>query len=98
MRNSMTCTHKPNIIRVIKLRRMIWTWHVARMGKREVHTGVWWGDLREGDHLGDPGVDGRIILKWIFKKWDGGMDWFEMAQDSDRWRALVNAAMILRVP
>jgi hypothetical protein len=37
------------------------------MGKREVHTGIWWGDLREGDHLGDPGVDGRIILKWIFE-------------------------------
>jgi hypothetical protein len=42
--------------------------HVWR--KREVHTGFWWGDLREGDHLGDPGVDGSIILKWIFKKWD----------------------------
>jgi hypothetical protein len=48
--------------------------------------------------LEDPGVDGRIILKWIFKKWDGGMDWIDMAQDRDRWRALVNAVMNLRFP
>jgi hypothetical protein len=40
--------------------------------RREVHTGFWWGDLRKGDLLEDPGVDRRIILKWIFKKWDGG--------------------------
>jgi hypothetical protein len=48
--------------------------------------------------LGDPGVDGRIILKWIFKQWDGGKDWIELAQDRDSWRALVNAVMNLRVP
>jgi hypothetical protein len=56
------------------------------------------GDLRKGDHLGDPGVDGRVILKWIFKTWDGGMDWIELAQDRDRWRALVNAVINLGVP
>jgi hypothetical protein len=44
-------------------------WHV--WGRREVHTGFWWGHLREGDHLGDPGIDERIILKLIFRKWDG---------------------------
>jgi hypothetical protein len=60
----------PNIFRLIKSRRMRWAGHVARMGGGEVHTGFWWGDLREGDHLEDLGVDGRIILKWIFKKWD----------------------------
>jgi hypothetical protein len=47
--------------------------------------------------LGDPGVDWRIILKWIFKKWDGGMDWIELAQDRDSWRAVVKAVMNLGV-
>jgi hypothetical protein len=48
--------------------------------------------------LEDPGVDGRIILKWIFKRWDGGMDWIGLAENRDRWRALVNEVMNLRVP
>jgi hypothetical protein len=85
-----------NIIRVIKSRRLRWAGHVARMGRREVHTGFWWGDMGEGDHLGDPGIDGRIILRWIFGKWDGGLNWIELAQDRDRWQALVNAVMNLR--
>jgi hypothetical protein len=59
----------PIIVRVIKSRRMRWAGHVAWMEKRKACTGFWWGNVREGDHLGDPGVDGRIILRWICKKW-----------------------------
>ena len=60
---------------------------------------MWWGDLRGRGRLGIPGVDEGIILRWIFRKWDvGGMDWIDLAQDRDRWRALVNAVMNLRVP
>jgi hypothetical protein len=35
-----------------------------------VHTGFWFGNLKEGEHLEDPGVNRRIILKWIFEKWE----------------------------
>jgi hypothetical protein len=61
----------PNIVGVIKSRGMRWAWHVARMGRGEAYTGFWWGNLREKDRLGDSGVDGRIILRRIFRKWNG---------------------------
>jgi hypothetical protein len=53
----------PNIVRVVKSRRMRWAEHVARMGRIEVCTGCWWGNEREGGHWEDPDVDGRIILR-----------------------------------
>jgi hypothetical protein len=51
--------------------------------------------MREGDHLEDPGIDGRIILKWIFERLDWGgvgghIDWIDLAEVRDRWRAAVN--------
>jgi len=55
-------------------------WHIGETGK--VHTGLWWGNLRERDHLEHLGIGGRIILKCIFKKRDvgwGGMDWIAVA-------------------
>jgi hypothetical protein len=56
-----------------------------------------WGNLRERDHLEEQSVVGRIILRWIFRKWDKVMDWIDLAKYRDRWRALVNAVMNLRV-
>jgi hypothetical protein len=60
-----------------------------------VHTEFWWENLRERDHVGDPDVDERIILRWIFRKWDvkvwTGSIWL-------RWRVLVNLVINSQVP
>jgi len=44
--------------------------------RREAYAGFWYGNMRERNHLGDPGVDGNRILRWIFRKWDVGV-WTE---------------------
>jgi hypothetical protein len=75
-----------------------WAGHVTHMGDERCIQGFS-GRQREGHHLEDPDVDGMIILRWIFRKCNGGsVDSTDLAQDRDRRRALVDAAMNLRVP
>ena len=63
----------PNIVRVIKWRRMRRAGDAARMGMERGCIGSWWGNRRERNHGGDLGVDGWIILEWISRRWDVGM-------------------------
>jgi hypothetical protein len=61
----------PNIFQLVKSSIMKWAEHVTGMGRVEEHAGFWQGNLGEGENLEDPDVDGRVPLKWMFRKWDG---------------------------
>jgi hypothetical protein len=68
-------------------------------GEQRYNTGYWWQNLGERDHLEGLHVDRRIILRWIFEKWNWRvLVWIYLAQGRDKWRAFVNAVMNLRVP
>jgi hypothetical protein len=66
--NDLYCL--PNMVRVMKS-RMSWAGNVARLGRGVAYRGFRWGNLRERDHLESPGIEGRLILKRIFRKCDG---------------------------
>jgi hypothetical protein len=68
-------------------------WHVWETG--QAHSRFWWGNLSERDHLENLGLAGKVILKWIFKKRGGDLDWIDL--DMDGWWAVVNAVMNLQV-
>ena len=89
----------PNIVRVIKSRRMRWVGHVARMGEERGLYGVLLGKPEGRRPLGRPRhrwVDNiRMDLQEVGCEY---MDWIGLAQDRDKWRTLVSAVMNLRVP
>jgi len=89
----------PNIVRVIKLRRMRWAVHVAHMEEERGMYSVLVGKPEGKRPLGRPKHRWEDNIKMVLQEVGcGGMDWIEWAQDRDRWWAFVNAVMNLQVP
>jgi len=88
----------PNIVRMVKSRRMRWAGHVARIGEgRRVHR-ILVGKHEGKRPLGRPRLRWEDNIKMTRREVGGGGDWMELAQDRYRWRALVNTVMNFRVP
>jgi hypothetical protein len=89
----------PNVIRVIKSRRMRWAGHVARMGEKRGAYRILMGRPERARPLGRPRRRWEDNIEMDLREVGcGGMDWIEVAQDRDRWRTVVNAVMNLGVP
>ena len=90
----------PNIIRVIKLRRMRWAGHVVRMRLRRGAYRFLVGKPEGKRPLGRPRHRSEDNIKMDLQemRWGGGVDWIDLAEDRDRWRGLVNAVLNLWVP
>jgi hypothetical protein len=88
----------PNIIRVIKSRRLRWAGHVARMGERRSAYRALVRKHEGRRPLGRPRRRWDDNIKMDLREVGWGMDWINLARDRDRWRAVVNAVMNLRVP
>jgi len=88
----------PNIVRVVKSKRMRWAGHVARIGEGRGVNRVLVGKPEGKRPLGRPRRRWEDNIKMHLREVGGGGDWMELAQDRDRWRALVNTVMNLRVP
>ena len=89
----------PNIVRMIKSRRMRWAGHVARMGEGRGVYRVLVGKPEGRRPLGRPRRRWEDTIRMDLREVGCGcVDWMELAQDRDRWRALVSAVMNLRVP
>jgi hypothetical protein len=88
----------PSIIRMIKSRRMRGEWHVACMGGKSMHLGFWWESQKERP-LRRPrcGLEDNIKMDLNDIRWVG-LDWIDLAQDTDQWRVLVNMLINRQVP
>jgi hypothetical protein len=89
----------PSIIRMIKSRRMRWAGHVAQMGEKRIAYRILVGKPEGKRPLGRPRCRWVDNIKMDHREidWDG-IDWIDLAQDRNQWRALVNMVINLRVP
>jgi hypothetical protein len=95
--HNLNCS--PSIIRMIKSSMMRWAGHIARMGEKRSPYRISVGKLEGKRPLGSPRRRWEDNIRMDLREigW-GGMDWIDLAQDRDQWRALMNTVMNLRVP